>query len=190
MAIKKQDIWYLFLQIIPVMIGVYLGFWLSERGVKSHTDEQVQKLETLIIDELKSNQEMVTAKLGYHEMLRDTLRVFVNSEITLDRSRLYKTFNGLQPPLLKEACYQSGIQTGLLTNFDLDIVALLNEIMAEQKSLNKYTDSAIAALLSTGSFDDEGFNTMLERVLLNLNDMTSFEVSLIKKYNTTLKKME
>lgn len=185
----KKDLWYLLLQTLPVMLGVYLGFWLSERGEQKHVDQQVDKLETLILNEIELNKSEVTKKLSYHKMLLDTLKVFQH-ENSLDRSRLFNTFKGINPPRLKNACYQSGIQTGLLNNFELEEVTLLNEIMEEQESLIKYSDAALAALLSTGSFDDKGFSDLIGRIIMNLNDITAFENRLLKSYDSALKEMQ
>jgi len=185
----KNDLWFLLLQTLPVMLGVYLGFWLSERGEQKHTDQQVDKLETLIINEIESNRSEVTKKLKYHEMLLDTLNVLKKGN-NIDRSRLFNTFKGINPPRLKNACYQSGIQTGLINNFELEEVTLLNEIMAEQESLDKYSDAAIAALLTTGTFGDEGFSDILGRVVMNLNDITSFEGRLLRYYDSALEVMQ
>lgn len=187
----KKDLWYLFLQIIPVMVGVYLGFWLSERGEQKHLDEKVNKLETLLISEIESNKDEVTKKLSYHETLIDSLRYIMSADTKDERYQRFNnyTLRGLQPPSLKDAAYHSAIQTGLVTNFELEEVALLNEINTEQESLEKYADAVLSALLANGTFGRAGFEEMIGGMLMNLNDITAYENRLLNYYNTALEEV-
>jgi hypothetical protein len=67
--IKKKKIGELFFQIIPVMIGVYLGFVVSNWSERKQQDSKKKILVRNIISEIKENKKNVLGIIEYHNIM-------------------------------------------------------------------------------------------------------------------------
>lgn len=186
----KINFRYLILQILPVMIGVYLGFWMNEKSLERKGNAEKVKLEQMLLTEIKSNQAEVLKKQEYHNMLIDSFTVLMSQSGDIEFDRVFKFFKGLNTPMIKASAFESGIQSGLLSKLGLDQMASLNELYEEQRSLNRYAESAIQALLTTGNLEASQARNMIQRLMLNLRDIIAFEERLGKRYETTLEQFE
>lgn len=68
----KKKIGEIILQIIPVMIGVYLGFIVSNWSETNKTNSQTELIRKNIVAEIKSNKSKIKQVLEYHVMIRDS----------------------------------------------------------------------------------------------------------------------
>ena len=68
----KKHIKDIILQIIPIAIGVYLGFFVSNWGEANKRQNQAEKLLESIRSEIKNNKNVLKNIVDYHIMLRDS----------------------------------------------------------------------------------------------------------------------
>ena len=66
----KKKIGEMFVQIIPVMVGVYLAFLVTEWTDRNQRRTQSKFLIENLIKEIETNDRKLKNVLGYHRMLR------------------------------------------------------------------------------------------------------------------------
>lgn len=85
----KKKIGYLLLEIIPVMIGVFLGFLISNWAEGRKKTSQTEMPRKNIVGEIKDNMAKIYDVIGYHEMLRDSSRYYLNRTKPVEQPRFF-----------------------------------------------------------------------------------------------------
>ncbi len=136
----KKKLFELIMQIIQVMIGVYFGFVISNWGEQQKNISKSRVLNENIKKEMSINKSKLDAVIEYHKILRDSSSVYLRkfSKNKLDKPPAY--FKGVQTPTLIESAYNTGIQTGIITIFEIDKIQALNQLYIFQKEYNKFKD--------------------------------------------------
>ena len=122
----KNKITDLIIQIISVMIGVYLGFVVSNW---SESQKMIKKSESFlnnIVIEIKSNKKRLEGIIDYHVMLKDSSRYYLSGDETTSIEESTAFFKGLQTSTLVESAYKTGVQTGIVSELELNIIQNLN----------------------------------------------------------------
>lgn len=125
----KQKIKNLFIQIIPVMIGVYLGFLISDWSENQKLIKQRQILIASMLSEIETNQQNLAKLIDYHRMLLDSSRFYAKSEISLQQSNFIK---GTRMTKLPNSAYNTGIQTGIINELPITTIQLINRLYTFQ----------------------------------------------------------
>lgn len=171
----------IFNQIIPIMIGVYLGFAMNNYGesVKIRKDKAI--FSQMLLNELSKNFYTIDRAEKYHMDLKLELDQLLESEDVVKSFKDY-TFRGIRTPRLNSGSYQTGIQTGILKEFDLEYVQLVNQLYTNQAYVLKLNENILASLVAKEMPTDEGEIVLsLQNLQVNLNDMLGGEMDL-KKY--------
>ena len=183
-----RKIWDLCYQMIPVALGVYLGFvvsnWSEQRRTQSQTDIFLQNLKS----EIMSNQERLEAVLGYHILLRDSSRYYSDPEIPVGRPAFFK---GTRVVKLSNSAYQTGIQTGVLNELSLDHIQRLNKLYTFQEDYNEFVDMLMLTLINKDfSEKEEDVRSITRLLALTMTDIVIKEEDLITGYQLTTDLLE
>jgi len=116
----KKKISELILQIIPVMIGVYLGFVVSNWG-----DQQKRKSQSIVFvinikNEIEINNDKLQSVIDYHKILRDSSRFYLSNSSIKPLTKPPNFFRGIQTSTLIESAYNTGNQTGIISEFEMN----------------------------------------------------------------------
>jgi hypothetical protein len=183
----KKKFFDLILQIIPVMIGVYLGFAISNWGENQKLKSKTKSFTDNLRNEINLNREKLTTIVDYHKLLRDSSRhyLFGKSKIPLDRAPEF--FKGIRTSSLLESAYNTGIQTGILTELDINQVQHLNQLYAMQKEYNEYAKITLEGFLNM-DFDEneENIIKILTFMSISMADIVVKEEDLITTYDELL----
>ncbi|MEW7290640.1 hypothetical protein [Aquimarina sp. 2304DJ70-9] len=182
----KNKIGELFFQIIPVMIGVYLGFVVSSWSERREQNSKKKILAENIISEIKENKNNVLEVVEYHKMLRDSSRYYLNSDITTTAS----FFRGINTPSLVNSAYETGIQTGLLNELSIDRIQSLNRVYKTQNTIDNFTNIMLTGLVSMDlGKDKKSTKKILNFLSITMEDVALLENQLINDYNHVLNNM-
>lgn len=88
-------------QIIPVMIGVYLGFLVSDWSANKQQNAKKKILVQNIIAEVRNNQANINSVVTYHEMLRDSSGYYS----ALNTSKIPTFFKGVNTSNLDNSAF-------------------------------------------------------------------------------------
>lgn len=173
----------LVLQIIPVMIGVYLGFivsnWSSERQLIAKT----KILKKNIIIEIKENQNSINSILSYHEMLRDSSQYYLSQKKLVIPS----FFKGVNPLTLSNSAFETGVQTGLINELTFDEIQALNKVYTYQKSYDNYWNILLSGLITFDlTENEESSKKFLMYLSISMTDIVIKEQQLINEYKIIL----
>lgn len=185
---KKKTI-DLILQIIPVMIGVYLGFVISNWGEDRKKEKQSEVFVNNLISEINLNKAKLQSVIDYHKILRDSSRFYINNQATHSLSTQPDFFKGIRTETLLESAYNTGIQTGIISELDLNRVQTLNQLYAYQQEYNEYIKITLAGLINMDFDNDEkSIKKILLFISVSMTDIIIKEQLLIDSYDNILNK--
>jgi hypothetical protein len=184
----KNKLTDLLLQIIPVMIGVYLGFVVSNWGEQRQLQRQSQTLLENIESEIGLNREKLEAVVDYHRMLRDSSNHYAWIAKPVKQRPTY--FKGtIMQPLLSSA-YTTGVQTGLLNELPLATLQQLNQIYTFQENYNDFATLVLNGLIALDPGGDQNELGRIARFLgITMTDVVIMEEALIGMYGEVLEEM-
>ena len=187
----KNKITDLIIQIISVMIGVYLGFVVSNW---SESQKMIKKSESFlnnIVIEIKSNKKRLVGIIDYHVMLKDSSRYYLSGDETTSIEESTAFFKGLQTSTLVESAYKTGVQTGIVSELELNIIQNLNQLYTYQDEYNEYHKISLEAMINMDfSRNKESIQRILQLISLSMADITIKEQQLIKEYDAILKQID
>jgi len=162
-------------QIIPVMIGVYLGFALNNYGENRKVKKQKATFEKMLFNEITGNLENVTKSLPYHLNFKKDIDSLSKEEAVFDAFDNY-VITGLRLPRLNSGAYDTGVQTGIFGTFDLNFVQLINRLYTTQNAYVQTNNSILSSMISKDQPDDDKETLkMLATLDINLNDIIAGE---------------
>lgn len=183
----KQHLGNLALQIIPVMIGVYLGFvvsdWSSDRQLRAKTST----VKETITAEVNENKNRVVSILCYHEMLRDSSRYYLQ----VKKYQMPSFFRGVNQLTLNNSAFETAIQTGLLNELPFSEIQALNNVYTNQKSYDSYWNILLSGLITFDITEDEqSVKKFLTYLSISMNDICIKEQQLVKEYTQLLNTLQ
>ncbi|WP_226389301.1 hypothetical protein [Penaeicola halotolerans] len=182
MKIKKR-LKEFFIQIIPVMVGVYLGFlvsdWSSNRQVAQKKEALLESLKA----EIMENQSMIASVLEYHEQLRDTAALYANKGVT----RMPSFFGGVRTIPLTSSAFETGIQTGLINELSIQEIQNLNRLYTHQQSYNDFSNLLLSGLMNIGyAPNEQSMRQIMQFLAISMTDVAIKEEKLLEEYELIL----
>lgn len=175
-------------QIIPVMIGVYLGFVLSNWSESNKIKSQSEQLRSNIIAEIESNKNKLVSVIDYHSMVRDSSIYYKNITRT---EKMPAFFNGIQTITLMNSAFETGIQTGLINTLEFDEIQQLNSIYTLQSANKDFNNLLLSGLVMTDFEENgQGVKKFFNYLAISMTDVVLQEKKLIKDYNELLSSLD
>ncbi len=182
----KDKLGDLLIQIISVMIGVFLGFLISDWSEANKDDAKTEVLKTSIENEINNNKSKIGNVLNYHRTVRDSARYYLNQPFT--KSKAISFFRGVNTVVLNNSAFDTGVQTGLITNIPVEKIQALNEIYSRQKSYQDFSNLLISGLI-TLDFDqnEKSMKKILMYLSISMTDIVIKEEQLLRSYDDFMK---
>ncbi|MCT8340754.1 hypothetical protein MG296_11865 [Flavobacteriaceae bacterium TK19130] len=174
----------LLLQIIPVMIGVYLGFLVTDCSSEKQTNEKRNALVKNISAELTSNKNRLEQVVDYHRMVRDSVRYYLQHPKPISGPGFFRGTNTMTLP---RSAFETGIQTGIINELSIDKIQALNTTYTHQDSYNEFGMLMLQGLI-TMDFDEskESIEKIFRYLSISMTDVVIKEEDLLKQYDKTL----
>lgn len=189
----KKKIGEIILQIIPVMIGVYLGFVVSNWSEMNKTKSQTELLRNNIVAEIESNKTKISEVLEYHIMLRDSSQ-FYQKTIDIDIKKTPPYFKGTRTMTLINSAFDTGIQTGLINRLKFEEIQAINNIYTRQSAYKNFNNLILSGLMTLMTTDfqenDKGEKKFYSYLAMTMTDVVIQENRLIQNYEELLEKIE
>lgn len=169
---------------LPVMLGVYLGL-LANNWNESKKDEKLsnQVLKS-IASELNFNKKELKSSIDYYTLLRDSTSFLISEKKEFQSFSFWK---GLNPPLLRNSAYQTGINTGVLSNINIQLLEQLSNTYNIQADLKEQTQmyvNSVTNKIGTSDFNNKKYM----EILFNFSfDQIVTEEQLLKELELTNK---
>lgn len=160
------------------MLGVYLGLlannWNNERSDKQQTEKVLQNISR----EINTNKAALQESLEYFGQLRDSIHQLENRNASPSQFSFWK---GLNPPLLKNASFQSASISGVLSRLDIDLLEQLSIVYKFQDDLEFQSNTYVGRvtnLIGEENFTNEKYLIILENYA---HDQVTAEDQLLKE---------
>lgn len=185
----KSGVWKFIREMIPVMLGVYFAFALNDYSEQRKTDKQFAEYKALIKKEISQNLNNIKPNFEYHKIFKDDLVVFTKADEPLKKFNEYN-MKGLRPGFVSSSAYQTGVQTGIIQEFDLDMIQKLNNLYTFQSKYDDYNKSMLEGFInkSIPQNDDEVVN-IAANLIMSINDVIISEENLMSFYSKILEKL-
>jgi len=148
----KKKIGELLFQIIPVMIGVYLGFVVTNWSDGNQRKKQSQVLIDNMLSEIKSNKDKVFNVRDYHMILRDSCKSYSKRNIPFNSPGFFK---GIRTQNLSSSSYETGIQTGLINEIPISKLEIINQLYTLQNEYNDFGKLVLNRLITMDMDSEE-----------------------------------
>lgn len=182
----KKHLINIIIQIIPVMIGVVLGFMISNYAENQKIKKKHIQYVEILKNEIKQNLASIEASIPYHEQLKNDFKEMSRSKNIMDDFSNY-TMRGLRPGQVDRSAFETGIQTGIIQEFSLDEIQKINKLYAIQKSYDTFNNSMIEALLNQSFPDNQSdMKAIATKIIMNMNDVLPKEYTLQEFYKKIL----
>lgn len=173
-------------QMIPVMLGVYLGFALNNYGEQQKLNKKTESFRQMLISELELNIQGIQRVKPYHEKLKIDFQDLLEEENPMEALQQYN-FMGLRPGLVNQSAFDTGIQTGIIQEFSLEEVKLINQVYTIQSDYDTFNKAMLSAFLSKGLPEtNRELRNILQIMVMNMNDLHQFESKLLVFYEKVL----
>ncbi len=180
----KKKIGDILLQIIPVMIGVYLGFVITNWADANKRKKESAKMIENILSEIATNKQKIEAVAGYHVMVRDSSRHYAYAQSEIKKPTF---FQGTRVLPLTSSAYNTGIQTGIINELPLDQIQVLNQLYTFQDGYNDYSNIMMSGLVSKRFSDkEEDIRDIAMYLSLTMTDVVFKERDLLREYEKVI----
>lgn len=171
----KKILYELMVLIFPVMLGVYLGLLANDWSQAKVEEEQTAKTLQNILQEVTYNETVIVESLDYFKQLKDSI-YFLDNRDKLPSS--FSFWKGLNPPLLKNASFQSASISGILGRLDIDLLEQLTTVYNLQEDLKFQTNNYSQSV--TNKIGSDNFTNKMYLIILEnyAHDQISAEESL------------
>ena len=178
----KKFLYNVLNQVLPVMLGVYLGFALNDFSQNRKEQKEIELYAAILQQEILQNQEVIARVLPYHRKLKATFTSLREAEDPAQALKQIK-FKGLQPALLSKSAFQTGLQSGNLQRLPLQVVQKLNRLYSLQERYSEFTNDMVSGMISRGMPKDAAeMKEGAQMVVVSMNDVLPMEQSLSIMY--------
>lgn len=175
-------------QIIPVMLGVFLGFLVSNWSENIKNQSKADLFQRNLVAEIKSNRERLEEVESYHIQLLDSARHYSRAGISIENTDFFK---GVQSAMLTNSAFDTGIQTGLINELPFEDIQLVNQTYTLQENYNEFFKLILTGLIGMDFDDSEAAKKRFFRfIALAMADIVVTEKELLRHYDKLLKEIE
>ena len=173
-------------QIVPIMIGVYLGFAMNNFGENRKLKNQSNTYKEMLKNEISENLGAIENVNSYHlQLAKDFSEILKDEKIEEKFGTM--NFKGFRPGFVNNSAYDTGIQTGIIQEFDLELIQSLNKLYTLQGKYNRFNENMINSFLSNKFPETEReIKSLLILSSMSMNDVLTFEKELSKFYKQLL----
>ncbi|MEL6536111.1 MAG: hypothetical protein AAFQ98_11900 [Bacteroidota bacterium] len=176
----KKKLVDILVQIVPVMIGVYLGFIITNWSDSSKRKMQADQLIENILGEVAANRTKIENSIAYHEMIRDSSRVMADPNTENVNNDFFK---GTKLANLTHSAFDTGIQTGIINELPIQQIQLLNQIYTVQNAYDDYILIIMQGFLERDfSKEPEAIRSIARYLSVTMTDIVYQEQSLLSLY--------
>lgn len=180
----SSKIFELGLQIIPVMIGVWLGFIVTDWSEGRSQRKKAEVFLDNVRSEIQGNREHIESLVDYHQALRDSCGAFLEkdlSKLVVDGPPDF--FQGLRFRQMASSAFDTGIQTGIINELELDEIQSLNKLYTFQEDYNGFNKIMLNRFMDFEFVPEKKELIRIIRfVSITMGDVTQMESTLIKFY--------
>ncbi len=178
----KRKIGDIFIQIIPVMIGVYLGFVVSNWADARKRNNQLNVFIENLYSEMETNEQSIRSVIDYHKMVRDSGQHYSNPEITTIKPSF---FEGTRTNKLTNSAYNTGIQTGIINDLKINQIQAINQLYTLQNDYNDYGNMMLSGLLNMDlNNTPESMRKVAQFLGITMTDVVIKEQDLLDGYDS------
>ncbi|MEO0583392.1 MAG: hypothetical protein AAF135_14300 [Bacteroidota bacterium] len=176
----KKAVGNFLLQMIPVALGVYLGFLVSDWSENNSKRAQRDQLKASMLSEMQVNLQQLEKIVDYHRVLKDSSQYYANPSNPIRKPYF---FRGTRMSKLSNSAYMTGIQTGAINELPLETIQKINQVYTRQNDYNDYGTLILSGLINKKfSEKKEDMRDIAQFLAITMVDVVAMEQELILKY--------
>ncbi|WP_179343874.1 hypothetical protein [Winogradskyella ursingii] len=177
-------------EIILVFIGIFMALQFNNWNEEKKIKKNIATTLNLLKDEIKTNKKSILSVKDYHIMIKDTLPKIDMSKNEKDIKKALGFWSGMRTPRLRDAAFQTSIQSGVSKEFNPVLLNSLNNLYTYQESYNEFTSQSTQIFFNTDLTDPKSFGKILASVQIMMNDLFYYERELTESYDFCLKQID
>ena len=148
--VRHRGLWFVALEFIAIVFGVFLGGYLAERRAGRDLDDIIVRSEQAIYAELKTNYNQLLAQRTYHIRQYDNFTAAMSGSVPLPHAfgGMTMGFNILP---VQTGSYDAAVAAGLVVYMDTEEFAQISRAYSISKLNDDMDDLYVAALLNDDS---------------------------------------
>ena len=186
------------IEILIVAFGVFLGVYYSNINADKKTQKEKNKSINLIINELEINKELLKEHIEYHKKIKIEIDSIIptlsNKELYADFTRSkfkhfeIKGWEGILFARLQKTAYESTKTSGVIKEFDIEIIQKLSDIYNFQDTYIDFGTSILNKAIGINS--SMKLWDLIGTIELMTSDLLGIEKTLLKKLNKNTEELK
>ncbi len=182
----KYALGEIILVVIGILIALQINNWNEDKKIQNNITTSLN----LLKDEIEINKMSISSVKDYHIMIRDTLqKINMSIEEKNIESRL-GFWKGMRTPRLRNAAFQTTIQSGISREFNPFLLSALNNLYTYQDSYNQFNNSSSQIFFNADFTDIKSIKKTMRLVEMTMNDLYYYEKELQESFIYCLKQID
>ncbi|WP_435413439.1 hypothetical protein [Psychroserpens mesophilus] len=170
-------------EIILVFIGIFMALQFNNWNERKKIEKNITTTLTILKDEIISNKNSIANVKDYHIMVRDTLRKMDLPKTEEGINEALGFWRGMNTPRLRNAAFQTSIQSGMNREFNPVMLNTLNNLYTYQDSYNEFNTQSSQIFFNADFTDANNFAKTMAKVQMTMTDLFYYERELSDIYN-------
>ncbi len=199
MKIKIKGLKRLLVESALIVFSVLFALFINRYAESQKTEQQKRIALERIVQEMKSNREHIAKALEIHKIAlrnlqqaasdeNDSLRIYMAEyKYFLDQRVFHHLLDGkisVYPVFPVNTSWQAALATGIVSEFNYQIVEILTDVYSTQEYFMEETFKAITEIIS---FPIENENQTINTLLFPINELVQQEQKTIDVIDEALK---
>ena len=172
-------------EIILVFIGIFMALQFNNWNERKKIEKNISTTLTILKDEINSNKNSIYNVKDYHIMVRDTLRKMDLPKTEEGINEALGFWRGMNTPRLRNAAFQTSIQSGMNREFDPVLLNTLNNLYTYQDSYNEFNTQSSQIFFNADFTDANNFAKTMAKVQMTMTDLFYYELEYTDRYENS-----
>lgn len=177
-------------EIILVFIGIIMALQFNNWNEEKKIQKNIETTLNLLKDEINTNKISISNVQDYHTMVKDTLRKMDMPKTEEGINQALGFWRGMRTPRLRDAAFQTSIQSGVSKEFNPALLNALNNLYTYQDSYNEFNSQSTQIFFNADFTDVSNLGKTMVKVQMTMTDLYYYEKELIESFNYNLKQID
>ncbi len=160
----------LFLEIVSIVIGILLAFWLNDWQTDRQHEQTVRKSLKNIKSEIQNNLHHLKKVMPYHQSCQLAIST---TEPDSGLRNFLAVWKGLNPPMLYQSAYESAREVQAFAYMDYETASAISSLYSRQKFLLEMIRMYAQGIINDYTIPDSEYT--LKKLLPAFTDIVQSE---------------
>lgn len=184
------------LEMLLIFFGLYFAMLFTNMNEESKREDTKILHMKNILTEIELNIQSLIPAQEYHQIISDTLQIVFKNMTDKEATRSFgphtfrsmKFWQGTKTPSLRISAYEASINSGVMSDFDIDVLNRISEAYSYIADYKSYTSTYFQGFIALNSQNNQ--YDVLYMMMLFSNDAKGIEYMILEQLKNTKADLE